>query len=163
MSKAKKSVAIYIGNVFCSGNQFVWAIIAFKMFPRIDTAQADPQTMTINRAVWNDISNRVLDRMKNEHITYKLFYLDDGFDCVEFARCFVDYFCQEMRKLELSVAGKGIPIDAKSFIEKKRGGHCCIKVKIDGKIEYYEPYPDYFRKLDLDREEIATMRPVVTI
>ena len=98
--------------------------------------------------------------MKVEGITYKEFYVDDAFDCVEFADCFVNYFVQEVVRLGLAIEGKGIPTRPMGFIEKKRGQHACIAVKIDGDIEHWEPYPDYFRKLDLDKEEIASMRPI---
>lgn len=128
--------------------------------PILFVGRADPSYINLTRPTFDEVSGRVLARMKLEGITYKQFYVDDFFDCVEFGRCFVDYFAQDMRSNSLWVKGKGCPVAVYVFKEKKRGGHACIAVMIEGELEYYEPYPEHFRKLDLDVEEIRTMRPV---
>lgn len=156
----KSAASIYVSNVFRSWAQAFWSVIVGRMFPNFDKAIADPTYIKLSRITFNEVSARTIQRMKYEGITYKNFYIDDFFDCVEFARCFCDYFTQDMVIHKLGVKGKGCPVTPMGFIEKKRGQHACIAVKINNKLECWEPYPDCFRKLDLDKEEIATMRPI---
>ena len=151
---------IYVSNLMKSFSQMFWALIAGRMFPRYATARADLNYMTLDERTFFSLSGTVCLRMKAEGITYTRFYLDDAFDCVEFADCFCNYFAQAVIHEGQGIPGFGVPVRPMGFIEKKRGGHACIAVKIDGELEYYEPYPEHFRKLDLDKEEIASMRPI---
>ena len=147
-------------NVSRSWAQVFAAIVVGRMYPRIRTWRADFEYINLPRDVFYEISEKVVLRMIKEGITYEKFYMSDFFDCVEFSRCFADYFVQEMRIDGHGVDGKGCPIVAMGYNDKKRGGHACVCVIIDGDVEYYEPYPDYFRLLNLDKEEVASMRPM---
>lgn len=156
-----RSVKVYVMNVCKSFVQLFWSVILFRMFPRIKEGIADPSYINLSRPIFERVSDRVVGRMINEGITSKAFYVDDFFDCVEFARCFCNYFVQEMVHKGYGVYGKGCPVGVLVFVLRGGGGHACVVVEIDGEVEYYEPYPEHFRRLDLNREEIASMRPVV--
>ena len=151
---------IVIQNILKSGNQFFWSIVAFKMFPSMEFARADLEYIDLKFDLFLRIAQKVNARMIEEGITYKKFYVDDFFDCVEFADCWCNYFVQEMVLEGLSVSGRGCPVRPMGIIENERGDHACITVKIEGKLEYWEPYPEYFRKLNLDRKERNTAKPI---
>ena len=156
-----KAVMIYIRNILRTITHLVFAVFAGRMFPIIDTRPADKSYINLTPEILDTISKAVVDRMISEGVTHLKFYMDDFFDCVEFARCFCDYFAQEARRSKHAVIGKGCPIAVLGFNEKKRGGHACVAIVVNGELGYYEPYPEHFRKLDLDKEEIASMKPIL--
>lgn len=148
-------------NVCKSATQLFWAIVIFRMFPRIKEGIADPTYIDLSRVTFTATLGRVKARMLEEGITSAQFYQDDFFDCVEFARCVCNYFVQDMKRNGYGEDGKGCPVGVLVFVPRKGRGHACVVFKIEGETEYWEPYPDHFRKLDINREEMASMRPVV--
>ena len=129
-------------------------------YPRFKTSMGDNRYIELSRGEFLMDAEIVIAGMIEDGITYKQFYVSDFFDCVDFARVFVGRFLVAMRKTVTqsdTVKGLGIPVDVRGIQIKERGGHAVILAVLDGKRTYWEPYPEYFKELFPDNDELATL------
>lgn len=140
---------------------FGWKALCGVPFPVIPSASGD---LTWQRLDEEDVLIALAKAsalMMHDGITYEKFYIDDAFDCVNFAhtaKCYFDIIWARNH----GVKGHGIPTQVVVYSDEKRGGHAVLKIAYSGKAHYFDGYPyEYgFKEKIMTKDEQAGIQAV---
>ena len=140
-----------------------WKVLRGRIIPKLLMFPADSKFATITQEQFKICMNEARDKMLIANITYPEHYLSKSFDCENFA-CAMKHYFDVAYFSRYGQEGLGTPTLLYPYYKdgNPENGHCVLRVCIDGKMKWCEPYAEakFFRVWELSAKEQATYKPL---
>ena len=139
----------------------IWGSLFYANGIKKDGSQGDASFMTLNQNIVSEAVEYSKAMMIQEGVVYPEQYIPEAFDCENFAQAMKHYIDLYIAR-EYGQDGYGIPTSVVGYLMDKGGGHAVVQILVDGKAQWWQPYPHIMKEMKLSLREIGSLTPITS-